>query len=205
MRTNQRYALLSAATALAVVGMSLGAFSFAQTVTPLACTVAPSSVSTNQAATFTATGGTGSYTWSGQNLNVTNATGNQFAVSYPNPGVYAITVTSGSQSVSCNMTVVTTSGAVLACAPATQNVTLGQVAYVSASGGTGTYTWSSPDLSITNATGSSFSANYATTGLKTLTVTSGGATATCAINVVAGSVTPPVTPGLPNTGGGYGQ
>ena len=160
----------------------------------MACSVNASSVSTNQAAVFTATGGNGTYSWSGPNLSVTNASGSQFAVSYPNPGTYTITVTSAGESTSCNMTVVAaaTTGT-LACSPATQNVTLGQTASFSATGGNGSYTWSSPDLSITNASGSGFSANYASTGLKTMTVSSNGATASCVTNVLAGSpVTTPV-------------
>lgn len=204
MKTNTAYAVVSAVTALAFVAMTLGAPSFAQTVTPLTCSVSSATVNTNQPAVFTAVGGNGAYVWSGQNLNVTNATGNQFSVSYPNPGTYPITVTSAGQTATCNMTVVAATSGALACSPATQNVTLGQTASVSATGGTGSYTWSSPDLAISNATGTNFSASYSSTGLKTLTVTSGNTTATCAVNVLAGSVTP-VTPTLPATGGGYGQ
>jgi len=93
----------------------------------------------------------------------------------------------------------------LTCFPAMQSVTLGQSASVSATGGDGTYTWSSPDLSITNPNGSGFSANFASTGVKTLTVTSAGLTTTCIVNVLAQSTVSATTPGLPNTGGGYGQ
>ncbi len=122
--------------------------------------------------------------------------------------MYGITVTSGGQAATCNMTVVApaTTGTLM-CSPATQNVTLGQTVSFAATGGSGVYTWSSPDLTINNASGSGFSANYASTGVKTMTVTSAGNVATCAVNVLAGAVTPPpvVTPGLPNTGGGYGK
>jgi hypothetical protein len=207
MKTNKTYAALSIMTGIAFMALSLGSLGFAQTVTPVACTVNASSVSTNQAAVFTATGGNGTYSWSGPNLSITNASGSQFAVSYPNAGVYTITVASAGQSASCNMTVVAaaTSGT-LACSPATQNVTLGQTATFSATGGNGSYTWSSPDLSITNSSGSGFSASYASTGLKTMTVSSNGATASCVTNVLASSVTTVVTtPSLPDTGGGYGQ
>lgn len=205
MKTHKTYAALSIMTGIAFMALSLGATGFAQTVTPLTCSVSSSTVGTNQAAVFTAVGGDGTnYTWSGQGLNINNATGNQFSVSYPNTGTYPITVTSAGQSATCNMTVVAVTGGSLVCSPATQNVTLGQVASVSASGGNGSYTWSSPDLTITNANSSGFSANYASTGLKTLTVSSNGATATCNINVLAASVTP-VTPSLPATGGGYGH
>lgn len=204
MKTNKTYATLSVVTAIAFAAMSLGAPSFAQTVTPLTCSVSSATVTTGQAAVFTAQGGTGTYAWSGPNLNVSNTSGTQFSVSYPNPGIYPITVTSGTQTATCNMTVVAAASGALTCSPATQNITLGQTASVSATGGTGSYTWSSPDLSISNASGSSFNANYSSVGLKTLTVTSGNVTATCSINVLTGTVTP-VTPGLPATGGGYGQ
>jgi O-acetylhomoserine/O-acetylserine sulfhydrylase-like pyridoxal-dependent enzyme len=73
------------------------------------------------------------------------------------------------------------------------------------------YSWSQATpsgelkMTITNPTGSGFTANYASTGVKTLTVSSGSASAACIVNVLAGGTVPPVTPSLPNTGGGYGQ
>ncbi len=205
MKTNQKYALLSVVTALALTASSIGAFSFAQVVTPLSCSVASTSVNQNQAAVFTASGGNGSYAWSGTNLNITNSGGNQFAVSYPNPGTYIITVASAGQTANCSMTVVAASTGTLACAPSVQNVTLGQTASVSASGGNGTYTWSSPDVNVTNPNGSGFSVSYASIGLKTLVVRSGTLAATCSINVLPAATIPPVDPGLPNTGAGFDQ
>ncbi len=209
METNKKYLVLSAVTAVAVVGLSIGALSFAQTSVPVSCSPASSSVNVNQVDVLTATGGNGTYSWSGPNLNITNSAGNQFAVSYPTANTYPITVSSAGLSAQCNVAVVgTVVTGTLYCSPATQNVTLGQTATFSATGGNGSYTWSAPDLSISNPTGSGFSANYASPGLKTLTVTSAGATATCATNVLPGSVVippTPSTPGLPNTGGGYGQ
>lgn len=206
MKTNHKYAVLSVVTALALMSGSIAAFSSAQAVTPLTCSVNNSTVNTNQAATFTATGGNGSYLWSGPNLNITNSAGTQFAVSYPNPGTYPITVTSAGLSATCNMTVVAVSstGAV-ACSPSVQTTNLGQSSSFSATGGNGTYVWSSPDLSISNPSGSGFSANFASTGLKTITVSSAGGSSICTVNVVSTGTTPPVIPGLPNTGGGFGQ
>jgi len=208
MKTNQifrTYMLVSLITAFAVVALSLGTLSSAQSVTPLTCSVASATVGPNQAAIITASGGNGSYIWSGSNLNVTNASGNSFAVSYPEAGTYTITVTSAGLSASCNFTVSSASDSALTCSPGTQNVVLGQTANFTATGGNGSYTWSSPDLTITNVNGSGFSASYASTGLKTLTVTSNGISDTCAVNVLAGSVTPPVTPSLPATGAGFGR
>ena len=189
------------------MGMSLGSPSLAQTPA-VSCSVSSASVLPNQAAIFTAAGGSGSYVWSGTNLSITNATGNQFAVSYPDPGVYPITVTSAGQSATCIMTVAgTVASGALICSPAVQNVTLGQNATFAATGGTGTYIWSSPDLTITNSGGTGFIASYASTGLKTMSVSSGGVSTTCLVNVLAGAPLPPVVipPGLPETGGGYGK
>jgi len=59
MKTNKKYFLLSLVTVLTVTGASIGVLSFAQTVTPLTCSVNASSVSVNQAAILTATGGNG--------------------------------------------------------------------------------------------------------------------------------------------------
>ncbi len=211
MKIAQKYAALSLLTAGAVLAMSAGSLGFAQTVTPVTCTVANSSVSTNQPTIITASGGNGTYAWSGTNLTATNATGNQFAVSYPTVGTYTVNVTSGGQTGSCTVNVTTTpSAGTLMCSPAVQTVMLGTAASVSATGGNGTYAWSASDLSISNPGGSGFSANYASAGLHTLTVTSNGATANCSINVIAnsngGTTVPPVTtPGLPDTGGGFGK
>ncbi|HEY4525896.1 MAG TPA: hypothetical protein VJL32_02245 [Candidatus Paceibacterota bacterium] len=206
MKATKKYLLLSMVTVLTVTGMSIGTFGLAQTVTPLVCSVGVSSVRANQAEILSATGGNGVYFWSGPNLNITNTAGNQFAVSYPTPGTYLVTVASAGQTATCSVVVTpAASTGSIACSPAVQNVTLGQTISVSATGGDGAYVWASPDLTIINPNGSGFSANYASSGLKTLTVTSAGLTDTCAVNVLSSVVTPPVTPDLPNTGGGFGQ
>jgi len=186
-------------TIVAVAGISLGGLGSAQTVTTLTCTPGTPSVIPNQAEILTASGGNGVYVWSGANLNITNSAGTQFAVSYPNVGTYTVNVSSAGQTASCTVNVVpsTTSGSLI-CSPATQNIMLGQTATYAVTGGNGTYTWTAPDLVISNPTGSGFSANYASTGLKTLTVTSGGLSTVCATNVLSsGNV-----PSFPNTGEG---
>lgn len=99
------YAALALGAAALVAVLSLGATTSAQTV-PVSCSVNTSAVSPNQSVTFTATGGTGSYVWSGRNIDITNETGTQFVVTYPNPGVYPITVRSGNDSATCTMTVI---------------------------------------------------------------------------------------------------
>lgn len=198
MKTNQMYLSLALVAAFAAVALGGGALSSAQAV-PLTCSPGTITVSTGQQATFIANGGTGTYVWSGTNLTIANATGAQFTASYPVAGTYTISVTSGGQTANCQM-VVTASSGTLACAPVTQNVFLGQNAVFTATGGNGSYLWSSPSLTITTSTGSQFTANFASTGTHTATVTSNGQTATCTANVVLSSSGG--TPGLPNTGGG---
>ncbi len=204
--TRQRYVLLSVAAALAVAGVTVAQVGSAQTTGPLSCTTNTPTVSVNQTAVFTATGGNGAYTWSGDNLNVSNPVGAQFSASYPATGTYIIHVMSGGQLAGCALIVVSNSATStgLVCTPANQTVALGNTASVSASGGTGAYTWSAPGLTINNPYGTGFNANFATAGVKTINVTSGNATASCVVNVAAGGGTS-VTPGLPNTGGGYGR
>ena len=209
MKNSQKY-LLSASIAVLVVSLvSVGAASFAQTTTPVSCSVlGSSSVAINTTQTLLAMGGNGTYVWSGTGLNVSNPSGAEFMVSYPTTGTYAVNVTSAGETATCNV-VVATPGATagLSCFPATQTVVLGDTATLSADGGNGTFAWSSPDLTITNPNGSGFNANFATIGNHILTVTSNGLSATCAVTVTDPGTVPVVTPtpGLPATGGGYGQ
>src|SRR3989344_9613540 len=140
MKMKQIYISSFLITAMFVLAMSIGTSSFAQSTTPLTCSVGASIVSANQVAILTATGGNGSYTWSGQNIDITNTHGNQFAVSYPNAGTYTITVTSGNQSAICSVNFgIETSAGNLVCSPSVQTVRLGQPATFSVTGGTGTY------------------------------------------------------------------
>lgn len=90
----------------------------------------------------------------------------------------------------------------LVCSPATQNVILGQTATYTVTGGNGVYLWTAPDLTIADHTGSGFRANYASTGLKTLTVSSNGLSTTCLTNVLSSGNT---TPSFPDTGFGIGE
>lgn len=71
----------------------------------------------------------------------------------------------------------------LRCTPATQTVQLNQVANLNATGGTGTYSWQAPAGTPSNGTGSAFATRYATSGTKTVTVTSGTQSANCAVIV----------------------
>lgn len=191
---------------IAVAVISIGALGFAQTANTLSCSVEAGAVNTNQAAIVTAIGGNGIYAWPTSNPGITTAAGNQFAVSYPNPGDYPITVTSGNQTATCDVSVVAiVTPNTLACAPAVQNVMLGQVADISATGGDGAYGWSSPYVSVPTQSGSTFSEQFPATGLKIVTVISANLITACIVNVLpnGGGNASGTVPGLPNTGGGY--
>lgn len=95
----------------------------------------------------------------------------------------------------------TTTNNTLMCIPQTQTAVEGSNVYFTATGGTGTYTWSVPEITLANPTGTSLWMNYGTPGLKTVTVRSGNQVATCLVTVT--SLNPGGGfPGLPNTGQG---
>ncbi len=208
---------LSLVTAFVLVAFGVGSLvSSAQTYPALTCSVSPSSVRMNEAVTLTATGGTGTYSWSGAVANATTTTSSQFTVSYPNSGNYTVMVNSGTQGANCFVTVTNSSNSSsgsnsssssnLMCLPASQTANVGQMINVSATGGSGTYSWYSPDINVSNPIGTGFTATYGTPGAKTISVSSNGQTSVCTINVVGTATTPtPTTPGFPNTGGGYGR
>src|ERR1700722_6065560 len=132
MTASRKYLFLSLATIIAVAGVSFGALSSAHTVTPLTCGSNLASVAVGQPDLLTAMGGNGTYAWSGPDLSPTVSAGTQFSVSYSTPGPYPVTVSSGGETATCNVTVAgTVSTDPLTCYPATQNVTFGQTATVS--------------------------------------------------------------------------
>lgn len=76
-------------------------------VTPPALTCSPvnQTVSVNQTANFTASGGTGNFSWSAPTGNPAAGSGGNFSTSYSNSGSKIVTVTSGAHSAQCNVQV----------------------------------------------------------------------------------------------------
>lgn len=94
----------------------------------------------------------------------------------------------------------------LSCLPEKAAVSAGESVKINAIGGNGNYIWSSPELVINNPFGSSFIVNFATPGVKTITVRSGSLQANCFISVAQSQIQPiyptyPI-PSFPSTGGG---
>lgn len=86
-----------------ITSLAVGASPVYAQVPTLTCSPSNSSVLPAQQITFTATGGTGTYTWSAPNM--TPQSGPQLTVYYPIPGTSTVTVTSGTQTAVCTVTI----------------------------------------------------------------------------------------------------
>jgi hypothetical protein len=83
-----------------------GSYTVSQAQPPaLSCNSLNSTVYVNQAAGFTANGGTGSYSWSNGG-NPSSGTGSSFSTSFSSSGYKTVTVQSGSQSANCSVNVI---------------------------------------------------------------------------------------------------
>lgn len=71
----------------------------------LSCTTITPSVNVNEAAIFSANGGTGTYAWSAPGSATLSGSGTIFSTRYTTGGTKTVTVTSGSQQVSCTVVV----------------------------------------------------------------------------------------------------
>lgn len=101
------------------------------------------------------------------------------------PITVTIRATSNSDSSKFGSATATVNTAV-SCSPATQTVNVGQNDVLTALGGDNvSYTWSAPPdgIPLAGGPGSSFSVNYATTGTRSIFVSSGGSSAQCTVNV----------------------
>jgi len=97
----------------------------------------------------------------------------------------------------------------LACTVGAASVGINQQITLTATGGNGTYSWSSAGMA-SNPVGNSLTMSINVPGNHRVTVVSGAQTAACIVVVTAtefptpGGIESPA-PSFPNTGGGYGQ
>ncbi|MGE3179290.1 MAG: hypothetical protein AB7O32_17600 [Vicinamibacterales bacterium] len=160
-------------------------------VPALACAPGAQAGPVNQALSFSATGGTGTYAWSGGGSPAAGH-GTAFQTAFGSAGARAVTVTSGEQTATCQVTVNAPPPPevpALICAPGSQTVDVNAAVAMSATGGTGTYIWSGGGSPAVGQ-GAAFQTAFATDGARTVTVTSGDQTATC--QVTAKTPPPPV-------------
>lgn len=134
-------------------------------------------------------------TWSSTNADSCTATagagfstagatsGSDLSNNLTSQTVFIVSCT-GSGGIAEKSAVVTIATSALVCSPSTQTVNTGQSASFTTSGGSGTIAWSAPGGSPSSGSNSAgFSTTYTTTGSKTVTVSRGGSTATCAVTV----------------------
>lgn len=149
---------------------------------PVTCAPPSQTVAVGTPASFQASGGTGSFSWSAPSGTPPTGAGTNFSTRYATAGPRTVTLTSGSSTNTCTVQVVT-SPQPLTCAPTTQSAQTGQDRTVTATGGTGSYAWSTPGATRSCPPGSSCTTSYAAAGTRTVTVTSGSQTASCTIVV----------------------
>ncbi len=149
---------------------------------PVFCNPSFQTVEENQIALFGATGGDGNFTWSAPGGNPSTGFGPSFFTSYSSSGSRTVTVTSAGNSANCTVQVIHGDRFVF-CNPNFQNVNVNQRAFFTASGGDGNFTWSAPGGNPGSGSGSSFRTSYSSSGSKVVTVSSGGFTDTCNVQV----------------------
>lgn len=148
----------------------------------LICSPSSQQVNINQTAAFSATGGSGSYQWSALNSNQSSGSGSNFSTSYASPGLKTVTVSSGGQTVSCGVTVVS-NPQTLICSANKTNTDINVPVVFTVSGGSAPYSWTSSGVP-SSATGINYSAAFATSGQKTASVSSNdGQTTSCTVTV----------------------
>jgi heme exporter protein D len=198
---------ISGTIALAMFLVLAGAPSAeAQTANTLMCLPLSSNVLVGQNVTLQAVGGDGNYIWSAAGM--TPQAGSSLTVNYATVGNASISVTSGGQTATCQISILAgdNTGLVLgsgtlSCGPATRSVLPSQITTFTATGGTGSYVWTAPQMAAQS--GATLSVFYPIAGSSSVTVTSGAESATCLVTIL-GATTPGTSPGLPNTGMGGG-
>lgn len=147
----------------------------------LTCTPNIQSVLTNQAATFTAGGGTGTFAWTGGGTPATG-TGQAFTTAFATAGTRAVTVTSGNATATCTLEV-RTPVTPLICTPAVATIRPHQSITAQASGGDGRYAWTVDGGSPSTGSGPSFTTMFAHSGVYRIWVSSADQTGKCKIYV----------------------
>lgn len=167
----------------------------------LSCNAFPSTVNIGQNVSLSASGGTGSYTWSAPGGSLSSSSGSNSSVSYSTSGSKSITLTSGAQNDTCSVYVNAPTPPppppnpppppLLSCNANPSNANIGQQINLSATGGTGSYSWSAPGGSLASSSGSSTSVTFSTSGSKSITLTSGAQTDSCPVFINAPAPPPP--------------
>ena len=153
----------------------------------LACSPISQSADTGDTVTFSASGGVGSYEWGAPGATTESGSDSTFSTVYNTSGTKTVILTSGLEGISCSAVIsaIIPPDEAPICSPDIHgSVNVGVSASFSATGGNGSFSWTtqSGDDEITG-TGSTFSPYYNSGGTKYVTVSSSGGSDTCQVNV----------------------
>ncbi|MCR4274581.1 MAG: hypothetical protein NUW02_00815 [Candidatus Campbellbacteria bacterium] len=155
--------------------------------TALICSPTPVIVPLNTNQQFTATNGSGTYSWTGGGTPATGGNTATFTTQWGTAGAKSVVVTRGIETATCAVTVSAVPPVGLACSPATQQKGVLVPASIEAQNATIPYTWNTGGSPTCEANVSPCTPAYAVANTKTVSLTSGGVTRTCDV-VVKGSV-----------------
>lgn len=170
----------------------------APTPSPLVCTPTYQTVNVGGAASFAAAGGgtypgQGYYLWSAPGGSSSTGIYQTFSTQYGTSGVKEVAVTRNGQTAQCFVFVdpvpypTPTPGA-LSCSPSYQSVVSGQMAHLTAAGGSGFYSWSAPGGYPSHGIYRNFDTQYFVSGpydeTRTITVTNNSQSADCSVHVI---------------------
>ncbi len=152
------------------------------TVTTLVCSPFNQTVNAGQTASFSASGGSGQYTWTATNGQSGN--GSNFNSIFNQTGSATVRSSDG-QVATCSVTVKQNPQPnPLVCNPnVTQTVGIGQSVSFSAAGGNGNYQWNASGANQNSGNGTNFSTSYQSAGNYIVNVSDGSNTAVCNVHV----------------------
>lgn len=148
------------------------------------CTPSSQTANVNERVEFYAHGGTGDYEWDADDGSPRYGYGSRFSTSFDEPGDYEVELESNGETDICEIEIRDYDDDAPFCSPSVQNANVNDYVTFSASGGNGSYFWStSADGSPSTGSGSSFGTRFITPGNKLVMVSSNGRTSQCLVQI----------------------
>ena len=154
---------------------------------PICQRTSSSTANINQPVNFVASGGNGQFSWSaigGNPSAQTQSSVTTFSTSFQASGNYVVKLTSNGETVSCPGVTIIVETLPTSCSVSPQIVDINNAVLFTASGGDSQqYSWTVSGGAITSYNGKIFSTTFNTPGTYTATVTSGGKSGNCSVQV----------------------
>lgn len=148
------------------------------------CSPSSQTANVNEQVEFYANGGTGDYEWDADDGRPRYGYGSRFTTSFDEPGDYEVELESNGQTDTCEIEIRDNDNDAPFCSPSVQNANVSDYVTFTASGGNGSYSWStSADGSPSTGYGSSFGTRFIAPGNKLVMVSSNGRTSQCLVQI----------------------